>query len=518
MNTLNIGNNEVCPTRHNSDRQQVPFLALPKPVIGEIIKRLSNQEIGKSALVCKKFSEVCKKEPFWQSVFHFRNPQTNPSITTEYLAFLKSTYRDLVKNSEIFVPNVKNKKFNYQSYDLEENSKQQWLFAKNRYYKHDADGIQVFDPILGKDFMLAPESTAKESLKWATDDRVLTVSSDSNGKAYKLWNTETRKCIVEDNYFDKNNKEIFKDENYFVTWTENGDVKIWNLQSGKNVVLQHKFCFEKKSVMNLANAKKLIGFEGNYCWMRTENNGVVICNMKTLNEIAIGNGVSTQDWLGIKDSSLYQRSGESMKAWDAETGECFFELKPNPARFEIWDPRKKSCVCQLDHGEAVTEHKIYGNRVMTVSNNFTKIWDLETGYLLHTLAQTMHVMDTKRKVVGKLLLAGESSGKLNIWNMETGQLWRSFQVSEQDEWFNRWFEMNGNFLFVANESIGTDVQIYDLDSNCLLHNLNINEMGAKEYSIHGNCLIVKSLDWQGDDPIPFFIEIFDFKNTGSSTN
>lgn len=84
--------NQFSAIQHNSNREKVPILGLPNPVIVEIFKRLSNGEIGKSALTCKKFFTLCKSEPFWKSVFHFRNPQTVPSVTHEYLVFLKSTY------------------------------------------------------------------------------------------------------------------------------------------------------------------------------------------------------------------------------------------------------------------------------------------------------------------------------------------------------------------------------------------------------------------------------------------
>ena len=389
--------------------------------------------------------------------------------------------------------------------------------------------------ILGKQFMLAPKSIDMRVLGWATNDRVLTASYISDEVAtYKLWNTETRKCIGEKDYFIKEDVIIFKDENYFVTHSKSGHVKIWNLQSGKSVAIQRKFFFNNKQLVDdLVHIKRLIGFGENHCWMRTENKDIVIFNMKTLNEIVIPEEVSFCDSLCIAGNRLCQYLDENqvVKIWDTETGECIFRVSEQRGLYhpclsgklllassnhylKIWDIDAKSCVRELNHGEYVRLHKVHGNRVMTVSDNSTKIWDLETGNCLHTLNQSWHCMDAKRKMIGKLLLAGDSSGKLNIWNMETGELWRSLQVSVKDDGFDRWFEMSGNLLFVGKESLAMAVQIYDVDSGRLLHHLNIGKQGRKEYSIHGNCLVVKSLDWM----TPSFIEIFDFRDVGSSNN
>ncbi|HWC60200.1 MAG TPA: WD40 repeat domain-containing protein [Verrucomicrobiae bacterium] len=126
---------------------------------------------------------------------------------------------------------------------------------------------------------------------------------------------------------------------------------------------------------------------------------------------------------------------------------------------QIYDPRiMESLKTQLRRTLSGHEGEILGlafsdtNTLVSISRDQTaKIWDLETGKLLHTAE--LHLGKQNRFVIApgqQPLAADSSSGKARLWNYRTGELLKSFEPN--DSWASTLaFTPDGKSLVIGTE-------------------------------------------------------------------
>ncbi len=135
-----------------------------------------------------------------------------------------------------------------------------------------------------------------------------------------------------------------------------------------------------------------------------------------------------------------------------------------------------------------------GNRVVTASKDgTTKIWDVKSGGLLHSLeGDDGNVKSASFSPDGNRVVTAPSDGRAKIWNANNGKLvhtlWDTTVVNSAS------FSSDGNRVVTACKD--ATAKIWDANSGALLHTLegDDRDVTSASFSPDGNRVVTASSD------------------------
>ncbi len=377
----------------------MPVLSLHKFLLIKILTDLSFQEVCAFAQTCKSVYKLSKDDDLWKTIYHKMHPNANPVATHRNISNFKSSYFDLVKNSEVFVTNAQKQIYSYSSF---EKPSPGHAMASGKYlFRQVGDNkVEISDMTLGKSCAL--EGKEKMMLLAASPNRLAT--TDQEG-CLTLWDIETMERIGVANFWTHNEVlaakiKIVPDANYCCFLT-NCRFNVWDLKDKKMIPILSGF--EDHSHVQTIDCK----FINNYCFLRTGPDTITCLNLKTKEETVITN-----------------QPGPSLaRCCDYDIDENSVLRFPNhTAHIQRWNMKTGKPLPHLDLGENLDYAIVRGNFIVTQTGKTNiKIFNKQTKNCLHSLKHDDKEL-IEWRFINKDFLFTASSTLTKIWSIERRQM------------------------------------------------------------------------------------------------
>jgi WD40 repeat protein len=327
------------------------------------------------------------------------------------------------------------------------------------------------------------------------DKKIITISDD---KTAKIWEVETGRLLYD--LVGHTDYVIFaqfsSDGKFVVTSSDDETFKIWDTESGQ--VLQD--IFVDKLDVNTAsispNCTKII------TGSLSRNNPAQIWNVQSgkIEHDLIGHSSEVKDAEFSPNGALVATASKdkTIKIWDVQTGQLLFNL--------------------FGHTSVVKNLQFSpnGKLLASISEDKTaKLWNVETGRLLYTFIKDSEVLNPNQKeqklvldgdtldlytkefnsidfsVDGKKIIVASEDATVVMWNIENGQLLRTFDGHTISAVIAR-FSPNGKSIVSNN----FDATLWDIRTGIMQTSLK----GHKEmvfnfqFSPNGNLIATVSFD------------------------
>jgi WD40 repeat protein len=322
-------------------------LQMPSDITTQIFTRLSAQDIGASALVCKKWNQVIKDDRIWRVLFDKYFPSVDPSTIKDFKNF-QDAYQTLYSNLNKGV---------YASYTFQG-------------HKNRITSLAV----IGK------------NLCSGSDDRTI-----------KVWDIKTEECIATlKGHKDKITSLAVIGEN-LCSGSSDRTIKIWDIKTEECIATLEEG--HKNQITSLA----VIG--ENLC-SGSNDRTIKIWDIKTEECIATLEG--HEHWvtsLAVIGKNLCSGSSDStIRVWDIQTKECIATLKghewkitslavigetlysaSDDSTIKVWNIQTEKCIATLNQDQFGSWERIYslasigGRKLFSGFYEAIKIWDIETG-------------------------------------------------------------------------------------------------------------------------------------------
>ena len=244
---------------------------------------------------------------------------------------------------------------------------------------------------------------------------------------------------------------LTKDEKKMISYSADGTIKIWEMESGKLIKSLEGHASNVRGVQLTIDEKKIISYSGS-------SDTIKIWDMETGNLFRTLKG-HTGSVYGIKltkdEKKLISYSYDNtIKIWDMETGKLLHSLEGHTKDIGGIQPTKD-------------EKKL----ISYSYDNTIKIWDMETGKLLHSLeGHTKNIEGIRLTKDEKKLISYSYDKTIKIWNTETGKLFRTFEGHYVIQL------MNDDKQLVSHDNT---TKIWDIETGKLLRTFNNYGQGIK---------------------------------------
>ena len=284
--------------------------------------------------------------------------------------------------------------------------------------KYQAKDPQVWGSLIGNIYegrehnRLLGHDSLIYSVSISNDDKTI-VSGSQNG-TIKLWNMETGEEIrsLTGHKSSVLSVNISKDGKTIVSGSQDGTIKLWNLETGEEIrtLTGHKsFVYS----VNISNDGKTI-VSG------SSDNTVKVWNLETGEEIRTL--IGHESWVfsvSISNDSKTIISGsndKTIKVWNLETGEEIRSL--------------------TGHDDLVFSVSISKDNKTIVSGSLDetiKVWNLETGEEIRSLTgHNAPVLSVSISQDGKTIISGSYDNTVRVWNLKTGE--EMLSLTGHDNW------------------------------------------------------------------------------------
>lgn len=150
------------------------------------------------------------------------------------------------------------------------------------------------------------------------------------------------------------------------------------------------------------------------------------------------------------------------------------------------------------HTSEITASVVTADGALLVSGSLdrtVRVWDVETGDLLHTLEASTRVTSLAAHPDGMTVAAGDSDGAITVWDVVSGEQVQRIDEAHTGRLTALAYSPDGEAL--ASGSSDTNVKIWSADDGTLSHTLgrHANRITALAYNPDGETLI--SADAQG---------------------
>ncbi|WP_414541409.1 WD40 repeat domain-containing protein [Nostoc sp. CCY0012] len=258
-----------------------------------------------------------------------------------------------------------------------------------------------------------------------------TLVSASADKTIKVWNVNPGKIIstLEGHTDTVREIAISSDDQTLVSGSGDKTIKVWNLQT-----------FEIIRTINPNGGpvwSVAISSDGQTLVSGTEDGNIQIWNFHTGQLLRTIQGHESRVFsVAISPDGETLATGgldTTIKIWDIYTGELRQAISPKDmARDSGTLPRTP--IAQHNDAVRYVAFSRDGKTLASASwDQSIKIWDLQTGKLLHTLlGHTSRVVTLSMGLDGQTLLSGSIDNMIKMWDMQTGNLLQT--LSGHNDW------------------------------------------------------------------------------------
>ena len=185
---------------------------------------------------------------------------------------------------------------------------------------------------------------------------------------------------------------------------------------------------------------------------------------------------SISEQYNASGSQIVTLSEDAARIWDAETGELLHILEGHTSFVYL------------------AQYNASGSQILTASRDGTAIiWDAGTGVLLHTLQGLDNIWTAQFNVMGMQIVTATGGKTARIWDAETGELLHileghtSFVTSAQ-------YNASGSQIVTASDD-GT-AKIWDAETGELLHTLqgHVDFVRSAQFNTSGSQIVTASND------------------------
>jgi WD40 repeat protein len=251
------------------------------------------------------------------------------------------------------------------------------------------------------------------SMTFSADGSDVLVGSIHHGGS--LWSTQPSERIYDWNHVAEGYSNIissaFSPDGRFVATTDNRTIVLWQRESGEAVWYWNA----PGDIKDIA-----LTSEGNYALLGMRDFTATLFDIKNggIRQRLAHDGIVYD--VSITDDSVLAATGSddlNARIWNLENGKLLQTLKHNN--------QVKTAQLSKD-----------GRLLFTSALNETgKIWDVASGKLLQELPPTRgHYSAAKFADNDAQLLTGNSSGKIELWNVSTGERLQFWRASPRDTW------------------------------------------------------------------------------------
>jgi FOG: WD40 repeat len=293
------------------------------------------------------------------------------------------------------------------------------------------------------------------------DSRILVTTHDNS---IKYWDLKTKRVIYtieRAHHSTIYSLTMSNNGTTFITGSKGNTVKIWSVDKPQEL---HKF---KNITENCVFEVKLTN-DNNYFLARCgyeEEAHVQFWNIRKkslIKSFPLGNALCIA--IAPNDEIFACSSWSEIKVWDLRTKELVSQMRLIDTSVII-----RSLVFTND-----------GEKIITGSNAWLKIWDVGSGNLIHTIEHQSKLPLTLLKMLDdETMISASDDGVIGIWNIEEKRLIDSFVHNENFKIRSRYQDPKPRITFSASKDKKTLVtasnegliKIWDLPSRKCVHTL-----------------------------------------------
>jgi len=353
------------------------------------------------------------------------------------------------------------------------------------------------------------------SVSFSPDSKTLASGSEDN--TIKLWNLETGKEIrtLKGHSNFVLSVSFSPDGKTLASGSEDNTIKLWNLETGKEI----------RTLNGHSNSVYSVSFspDGKTLASGSEDNTIKLWNLETGKEIRTLNGHSNSVYsVSFSPDGKTLASGsydDTIKLWNLETGKEIRTLNghSNSVYSVSFSPDGKTLASgsedntiklwNLEIGKEIRTLNGHSNSVYSVSfspdgktlasgsyDDTIKLWNPETGNQIRTLnGHSNSVLSVSFSPDGKTLASGSADNTIKLWNLETGNQIRTLH-GHSSYVYSVSFSPDGKTL--ASGSLDKTIKLWNLETGNQIRTLHGHSQGviSVSFSPDGKTLASGSAD------------------------